>query len=169
MGGNTTNKSSCSNVLPTGTKIITNGHVVLQGKVLQGMSMTYLPANLLANGCPQCNNILNVSVISTPIIPIVSVSYIQATQFKFVITFDFNNILGIFVFNFTVRINSNLASFFTQADMDQVQVVRIDMALLSAVDTAITLSLSNLQTNDPIVQTTSKKNTTSIVIPGVPQ
>ena len=96
-------------------------------------------------------------------------SYIQATQFKFVITFDFNNILGIFVFNFTVRINSNLASFFTQADMDQVQVVRIDMALLSAVDTAITLSLSNLQTNDPIVQTTSKKNTTSIVIPGVPQ
>ncbi len=120
VGGNTNSKSSCYNILPTGTKIIKNGYVVLQGKVLQGMSMTYLPANLLANGCPQCNNILNVSVISTPIIPVVSVSYVQATQWKFLITFDFNNVLGTFVFNFTVRINSNLASFFTQADMDQV-------------------------------------------------
>ena len=131
--------------------------------------MTYLPANLLANGCPQCNNILNVSVISTPIIPIVSVSFINATQYKFVITFDFNNVLGSFVFNFTVKINSNLASFFTQADMEQVQVVRIDMALLSAVDATSSLTISNLQTNDPIVQSSTNKNKTSIVIPGVPQ
>ncbi len=131
--------------------------------------MTYLPASLLANNCAQCNSILNVSVISTPIIPVVSVSYVQATQYKFVITFDFNNVLGTFVFNFTVRINSNLASFFTQADMDQVEVVRIDMALLSAVNSVPTLSLANLKTNDPMIATTVKKNTTSIVIPGVPQ
>lgn len=169
IGGNNTNSSKCYNLLPTGTKIITNGHVVLQGQVLQGMSMTYLPAGLLANSCSQCDSILNVSVISTPIIPIVTVSYVKATQYKFLIKFDFNNVLGSFVFNFTVRINSNYASFFTQADMNLVEVVKIDMALLSAVDSSSTLSLSNLQINDVIVQSTSNKKKTSIVIPGVPQ
>jgi hypothetical protein len=83
------------------------------------MSLSYLPASLTANNCPQCNNILNVSVLSTPIIPIVSVLYVRITQFKFVITFDFGNILGAFVFNFTVRINPTFASSFTQTDMNQ--------------------------------------------------
>jgi cysteine-rich repeat protein len=168
VGGSTTSKSNCYNILPTASKIITNGHVVLQGQVLQGMSMSYLPANLTANGCARCNSILNVSVISTPVIPIVTVNYITATQFKFVIKFDFNNIVGSFVFNFTVRINSAFASFFTQADMDQVQVVKIDMALLSAVDARDSLTFNNLQTNDVAVQS-ANNNKTSIVIPGVPQ
>ena len=53
--------------------------------------------------------------------------------------------------------------------MEQVQVVRIDMALLSAVDATSSLTISNLQTNDPIVQSSTNKNKTSIVIPGVPQ
>jgi hypothetical protein len=42
------------------------------------------------------------------------------------------------------------------------------MALLSAVDTASALTLNNLQTNNAGVQSTTNKDTTSIVIPGVP-
>jgi len=123
----------------------------MQGQVLQGMSMSYIPANLTSNGCPQCDNILKVSVISTPIIPVVTVNYIAATQYKFVIKFDFKSIIGTFVFKFTVKINPTFSSYFTQADMDQIQVVTIDMALLSAVDSTDSLSIGNLQTNDLLV------------------
>ncbi len=52
--------------------------------------------------------------------------------------------------------------------MDQVQVVKIDMALLSAVDARDSLTFNNLQTNDVAVQS-ANNNKTSIVIPGVPQ
>jgi hypothetical protein len=48
-------------------------------------------------------------------------------------------------------------------------VIKIDMALLSAVDTRSALTLNNLQTSEAVVRSTTSKNTTSIVIPGVPE
>ncbi len=154
--------------MPSASKLITNGHVVLQGQVLQGMSLSYIPSNLTNGGCTQCSNLLRVSVLSSPIIPIVTVNYISSTQYKFVINFDFNRILGSFVFNFTVKLNPSFSSYFTQADMDQIEVVTIDMALLSQVDATDSLSIGNLQTNDLTVQSNSNNRNSNIVIPGVP-
>lgn len=123
VGGSTTSKSQCFNVTPTGTTILKGGHVVLQGEVLQGLSMTSLPFNLSSNGCPNCDDILSVNILSSPIIPNITVDYILTTQYKFIARFNFRGLLGSFVFNFTVRINPAYSSYFTAADMQQVLVV----------------------------------------------
>ena len=93
--------------------------------------MTYLPPALTVNSCAQCGRLLNVSVTSSQIIPVVTVDYISPTQYKFVVHFNFSSLLGLFAFNFTVRINNSYSALFTAADMSQIKVVRIDTALLA--------------------------------------
>ena len=148
VNGSSTSPSKCYNILPSATKIIPGGHVVLQGQVLQGISLSYLPANLTAGGCPLCSSLINVSVISSPLIPITTVTFIPTTQYKFVAKFDFSGVPGTFVFNFTIRLNPAFSSDFTQQDMQQVIVLTIDMAVLSRVDSTDTLVTGNLQSNN---------------------
>lgn len=125
---------------------------------MQGISLSYLPANLTANGCPRCDSILNVSVITSPFIPVITVNYIRASQYKFVARFNFGNMIGQFVFNFTVRINSAFSSYFTQADMEQVSVVTIDMALLSIVPADTSLTIGDLQVDSTSSSTSTTNN-----------
>ena len=148
MNGSSTSASKCYNILPSATKIIPGGHVILQGQVLQGISLSYIPRNLTTGGCPLCPSLLNVSVASSPLIPITTVSFIPTTQYKFVAKFDFSNRPGTFVFNFTIRLNPAFSYYFTQQDMQQVIVLTIDMAVLSRVDPTDTLVTGNLQSNN---------------------
>jgi hypothetical protein len=67
--------------------------------------MTYLPPSLTNNGCPQCDDIFNVSIISSPVIPSITVDYIQATQYRYVIRFNFQGSLANFAFSYSIRIN----------------------------------------------------------------
>jgi hypothetical protein len=66
--------------------------------------------------------------------------------------------IGQFVFNFTVRINSAFSSYFTQADMEQVSVVTIDMALLSIVPADTSLTIGDLQVDSTSSTTTTTNN-----------
>lgn len=171
VNGSSISLSKCYNILPSATKIITGGNVVLQGQVLQGISLSYIPANITAGGCPLCSSLLNVSVISSPLIPITTVTFIPTTQYKFVAKFDFSGVIGTFVFNFTIRINPSFSSYFTQQDMQQVIVVTVDMAVLSRIDSTDTLVTGNLQVNDstsrPTVGNTNQTKTPSV--DGIPQ
>ena len=103
--------------------------------------MTYLPFNLTNNACQNCDDILSIGLISSPIIPDITVDFIATSQYRFIAKFDFRGLLGQFVFNFTVRINPSYSSYFTVADMQQVLVVEIDMALLATFEPVSTLDL----------------------------
>jgi len=113
--------------------ILPGGHVILQGVVYQGVSITYLPSALTAGGCANCDYILNVSVTKSQVIPIISVDYVSPTQYKFAIKFDFGGLTGLFAFTFTIRINNQFSPYFTAGDMQQVKTITIDPATLAKV------------------------------------
>lgn len=103
-------------------------------------------------------------------IPITTVTFIPTTQYKFVAKFDFSNVPGTFVFNFTIKLNPAFSSYFTQQDIQQVIVVTIDMAVLSRVEPTDTLVTGNLQSNNntrPTVNNTNQNKTPTI--DGIPQ
>jgi hypothetical protein len=117
--------------------------------------MTYLPPSLTSNGCPQCDDIFNVSIISSPVIPSITVNYIQATQYRYAIRFNFQGSLANFAFSFSIRINERFRQFFTTQDMEQIQTVRIDMALLAKVEKIETLTLDD-EVTVPSISSTGK-------------
>lgn len=93
--------------------------------------MTYLPQNLTANNCSSCNNILNISIISASSVPRVSISYITATQYKFVARFNFGVLATNQFLTFSIRINPSFSGYFSATDMQQVKIVTIDLAKLA--------------------------------------
>ena len=115
--------------------------------------MTYIPPSLTSNGCPQCDDIFNVSIISSPVIPSITVDYIQATQYRYVIRFNFQGSLANFAFNYSIRINERFRQFFTTQDMEQIKTVKIDMALLAKVEKVETLSLDDEVTVPSVLNT----------------
>jgi hypothetical protein len=111
--------------------IIPGGNVALDTEVLQGIAMTYLPQNLTNNNCPSCNNILSISIISASSVPRVSISYITATQYKFLVRFNFGVLATNQFLTFSVRINPSFSNYFSITDMQQVKIVTIDLAKLA--------------------------------------
>lgn len=118
-GGTTTSKSTCVKFNPTRTLITPKGAVQMNGKVLQGVTLSYLPDQLTDGGCPNCNEVLLVSVIQAQVIPSFRVNFLPTTQYKYLIEFDFHGIFGIPPFTFTLRINPDYAKYFNTADMAQ--------------------------------------------------
>jgi hypothetical protein len=127
------------------SKLLKGGHVTLQGEIVQGFGLSYIPQNLSANGCINCKDLLNVTFVSGPMIPSVSVEYVKASQYKFVIRFKWSTTnLANMVFNFTVRLNPQYAPYFSVEDMNQVQFITIDSALLSRFDKVDTLTFEQI-------------------------
>lgn len=128
--------------------------------------MTYLPQNLTNNGCPLCSNILNISITNATIIPQITVSYITASQYKFVVRFMFGVLITNQFFTFTVRINNSFSSYFSASDMQQIKIVSIDLAKLALFESVGTLSLEN--PSNTTTTTVSNSSSPTITIPGVP-
>lgn len=130
-GGTTTARSSCMKLIPTRSFITPKGAVQLSGKVMQGVTLSYLPDGLTAAGCPQCSEVLMVSIIQAQVIPSFRVNFLPTTQYKYLIEFDFQGIFGIPPFTFTLRINPDYARFFSTEDMAQLITLRVDPAVLA--------------------------------------
>jgi hypothetical protein len=111
---------SCQ-LVPTGSssKLSLRSYVVGNSVVYQGVALSLMPTDILANGCSICDSLLLVNIVSTYSAATASVSYITNSQYWFLITFDFSGAAFIPTFQFTVQIDPLYASSFTSADMAQ--------------------------------------------------
>ena len=128
--------------------------------------MTYLPQSLTNNGCPLCSNILNISITNATIIPQITVSYITASQYKFVVRFMFGVLITNQFFTFSVRINNSFNSYFSASDMQQVKIVSVNLAKLALFESVGALTFENA--SNSTTNTVSNSVSPTITIPGVP-
>lgn len=63
-------------------------------------------------------------------IPGVRVNYLPNSKYQFLCEFDFNGLISIPVFTVSIQINPDYAKYFSTEDMAQIQVKRIDPAVL---------------------------------------
>jgi hypothetical protein len=150
-GGTSTSKSNCAPFLPSKSIITAKGSVQLVGKVVQGITVSYLPNNLTTGGCPNCSQLLLVRVTQADVIPSFQVSYLPTSQYKFLIEFDFQGIFGIPVFTVTIQLNPAFSSYFTTGDMAQLVTLTIDPAVLAIGDTPSELTFDQIINNQIVV------------------
>lgn len=67
-------------------------------------------------------------------IPGVRLNYLPKTKYQYLAEFDFNGLFSIPVFTISVQINPDFAEYFSQADLAQIEVVRVDPAVLNTID-----------------------------------
>lgn len=120
------------------------GTVHLFGKIVQGVRLSYIPPELTANDCMNCHKLLWVRVISSSVVPGVRVNYLPKSQYQFLTEFDFNGLFAIPVFSISIQINPDFASYFTDADMAQLEIKAIDPAVLAKHDNEETLSADDI-------------------------
>lgn len=118
------------------------------GKVVQGVRLTYIPDELTANDCALCNKLLWVRVIDSSVIPGVRTIYLPNSKYQFLAEFEFNGLFAIPVFAISIQINPDFAHYFSESDMAQIEIKRIDPATLKKVKEQETLSMDDI---DPLV------------------
>ena len=104
-------------------------NVIFINALYQNVLAAPLPANFTANGCANCPFLLSVTLYAAPAGSIANVTFIQGTQYQYVIAVIFpsgtkmegNLVIG-------VSFNKTLASFFTAADMAQNQYLNLDLS-----------------------------------------
>jgi hypothetical protein len=100
--------------------------------VYQNVLVTSLPAAFTANGCPNCNYLLNATLVFAPPNTVIQANFMQGTQYQYVIaaiTPNGSRYMGPLIF--TLQINSSLAAYFSAADMAQQQTVAIDCSAIN--------------------------------------
>lgn len=107
---------------PSKTILTARGKVHQVGKVTTGYRLNYIPSDLLKNGCPQCNQLLQIKQISGDLIATISANFIPQSQYSINVLFDFNGIEPIPNFGVTVQINPAFAQYFKNVDISQVVV-----------------------------------------------
>ena len=140
-------KSFCSQITSR-TIINPKSAVLLFGRVVQGVRLTYVPPSLTDLDCKQCDDLLWIKVIKSDIVPGVSVEYIPNSKYQFLVEFNFFSTSAIPVFTFTIQLNPKFRSFFSQQDMDQVEIVNIDPAILALFDEPDILTFGETQINE---------------------
>jgi hypothetical protein len=123
------------------------GKVLLLGKVVQGVRLSYLPPQLASNDCPQCYQLLWVRVIRSDIVPAVSVQYLPKSQYQFLVQFDFHGTFSIPLFTISVQINPQFAKYFNSNDLAQIQIATIDPSLLALNDQSTSLGFNDISNN----------------------
>jgi len=108
-------------LIPTGTssRLSLRSYVVGNSVVYQGVAMSLMPSQILADNCAICDTLLRVNIVSSFSSASATVSYITNSQYWFLITFDFTGAAFIPTFQFTVQINPIHANYFSSADMAQ--------------------------------------------------
>lgn len=144
QGGTTVKPSNCVNFNPGRSFITTTGTVHLFGRVVQGIRLSYLPPEITANDCALCSKVLWIRVIDSTVVPGVRVNYLPTTKYQFLAEFEFNGLFAIPVFSISVQINPDYAKYFSEADLSQIKVKRIDPAVLAKPQEVETLSFSDI-------------------------
>ena len=133
--------------MPTRTYIQPKEAVLLFGRVVQGVRLTNVPQYFLDTDCVECSKLFLIKVTKSDIVPGVKVEYIPKSQFQFLIEFDFHGIIAIPAFTFTIQINPKYAKYFTNEDLDQIEILHINPALLAKYDTEEVLVLGDINGN----------------------
>jgi hypothetical protein len=119
--------------------------------IYQNILVSPLPANLTANGCPNCPFLLNATLLSAPLGSLLQLNFIPSTQYQYVLTAIIPNSTniasGIVVLD--VSLNKTYSSYFSAADMAQHQTLTINLstiAVLNATISSVTNAVSSLVT-----------------------
>lgn len=96
------------------------GSVLGNNTIFQGVSFNALPATFIQGGCPSCDSIFNISVVSNFQGITTTQGLVTGTTYFFNIQFNYAGATFTPTFEFTIRINSNYATQFTSADNAQV-------------------------------------------------
>lgn len=78
-----------------------------------------------------CNKALWVRVIDSSVVPGVRINYLPRSKYQFLCEFEFNGLFAIPVFAISVQINPDYAKYFNKEDLAQIEVKRIDPAVLA--------------------------------------
>lgn len=97
---------------------------------MQGLRLSYIPPELTKDECALCSKLLWVRVIDSSVVPGIRVNYLPKSKYQFLTEFEFNGLFSIPVFTFSVQINPDYAKYFSKEDMAQIEVKKIDPALL---------------------------------------
>ncbi len=112
---------------------------------MQGVRLSYIPEALAANDCADCHNLLWVRVIKSDIVPGVRVNYMPKSKYQFLVEFEFHGTFSIPTFNIAVQINPEYAKYFNRRDMTQIQIKRIDPAVLAIKDKEEKLGMDDIK------------------------
>jgi hypothetical protein len=112
---------------------------------VQGVRLSYIPEALAANDCADCHNLLWVRVIKSDIVPGVRVNYMPKSKYQFLVEFEFHGTFSIPTFNIAVQINPEYAKYFNRRDMTQIQIKRIDPAVLAIKDKEEKLGMDDIK------------------------
>jgi hypothetical protein len=82
--------------------------------------MALMPSAILATGCSICNSLFLINVNTKYASIITDQTYVNSTQFWFIVVFNFSGSSFVPDFQFTIQINPNYASFFSAQDNAQV-------------------------------------------------
>lgn len=69
-------------------------------------------------------------VIDSKVIPGVRINYLPKSKYQFLAEFEFNGLFAIPTFTISVQINPDFAKYFKPADLAQIEVLKIDPAVL---------------------------------------
>ena len=120
------------------------GTVHLFGKVVQGIRLTYIPPELTKNDCAECSKLLWARVIDSEVVPGVRIKYLPGSKYQFLAEFEFHGLFAIPLFAVSFQINPDYSKYFSEADMAQIKIKKIDPALLKRIDRRNELSLDDI-------------------------
>jgi hypothetical protein len=94
--------------------------VLANKAIYQGLAMSLMPTGILASNCGICDQLFKVDINSQFSGITTTQTFINNTQYWFVLTFNFPTATFVPTFEYTVKINPIHATFFTAQDMAQV-------------------------------------------------
>lgn len=111
IGGTSSRRSTCLELIPENSVIQPRGAVRSAGKVLQSIRMSYLPTCVTNNNCGRCHEVLDVKVVDSLVSALsVKVNYILSSKYQFLVEFDFGTPLVSGYFTYVVKINEKFRS-----------------------------------------------------------
>lgn len=77
------------------------------------------------------------------------INYLPKSKYQFLAEFEFNGLFAIPVFSVSIQINPDYAKYFSESDMAQIEIKRIDPAVLNTAYKDIeTLNLNDISGNN---------------------
>lgn len=103
-------------------------------RVVQSVRASYLPGCVTQNECQNCNKVIKAKVIEslTPIS--VTVNFVYASQYQFLIEYDFQGLLVTSAFKVVISIDNSFGDCFSEDDYNQQLQIVIDPATLAKND-----------------------------------
>ncbi len=110
------------------------GTVNLGGRVVQSISASYLPTCVTQNECSKCFKVLKANVVNSNVPILVTVNYILASQYQFLVEYNFQGLFVTSKFKTVIRLNDEFKGCFSDDDFNEQIELEVDPAFLAKVD-----------------------------------